>query len=265
ALLYEDDTVEFLDCIMDSENNYSGRIVFSDDASGRSRFVYEEFQGLMGGYPFFMDGGYYTSVTEGGGVRVEADLELRETDPGEGETTTRFTADLVFDVEGKTISGTVDVSTQSSTGETNPYLDTSCSFEDRPLDLFVALGKADFNLFERVCPQKWDEEVDLQVRARHKHNGDDDPIHIMGPGEGFDGSTKVRSGGSDGRRYPTTMGETLQFSVGRGEQVFGSASCPPAFHGGDVDVVYDDGWGLNTFSFYCVFKGEPPPIPIVDE
>ncbi len=259
--LFSDDSLEYIDCSMDARNFYDGRIVF-DETATTSRFVYEDFHGIMGGYTFRIDGGYNTTDLSETQVRVEADLTMHGDNMEGGEDITYFIADVVFDVEKNTISGSLSMATEYAAG--NLEIDTACGFEDEPLDLMVALAKPDFNLFERLCPMSWDEDLKVKIHARHEHDGDEDPIHIMGPDEGFDNGTKVKQGRSDGRKFKSSMGETLQFSVGRGEQVFASATCPASRPGVDFDVVYNDGWGLNTFSFYCVFKGDPPPIPLVE-
>jgi len=47
--------------------------------------------------------------------------------------------------------------------------------------------------------------------------------------------------------------------VGRGEVVWETISCPPASNLHDLEAAYDDGFGLNRYEFYCIYKSDIRP------
>ena len=46
-------------------------------------------------------------------------------------------------------------------------------------------------------------------------------------------------------------GTTVTLQVGRGGTVFGSTSCVVSSQHEVIEAVYDEGFGLDAFSFYC--------------
>ena len=52
----------------------------------------------------------------------------------------------------------------------------------------------------------------------------------------------------------TAVDQTITLQVGREGSVYANASCVVSSQREVIEAVYDDGFGLNTFEFYCTTK-----------
>lgn len=256
ALACDDDSVTFEDCVMDSENRYDGTIRVGDGPQGEQQFLYEGFTGEMNGNPFSLNGGYVT-VDNGDGSRT---ITLDQTATGEdvgyhGAFTTVATGTFTFGADDA-LSGTMTVASTYEIGEPSS---TTCTFESMPIADFIAFTEGAV-AFESVCPQPFDEEFLIDVKLKHRNSRDRENIHILMPGESYSEDQHVRPGGTRNQKWWTVTGEEMVISAGRGGTMFTTATCPPSDPAGrGLEAVYDDGFGLATYSLYCVARGDDAP------
>lgn len=216
AKLFTDGTLCFEDCEV-AGTRFDGTIVADD-----TRFQFESFQVGKGDPPGIVDGGY---TWEGDNLVLDQTFTWDDGEYG-GLATSHMTGSVVTNADG-TVSGSLSVRTD---WESSEPMQTSCTFVGASLADLVAVSKGDDGeaAMQKLCPQVWDEEITVTVHVSHDNLFDDENIHILVPGDGFDESQHVRPGQSKKRTFKATRGEDFEVSYGRGDVVWGSTWCPRA-------------------------------------
>jgi len=254
AALYSD-VLCFEDCeIPDSGGQvWNGTITASDDEFSYDAFTMQWPDGTTG----TINGGYFHS-----GDTTTVDMTLQGDDMMEygGAYTTHVTGS--FTATGGLLNGSFTMQTDHEFKEyAGDDQGTTCTFENIDISDWMRLmsDKAYKDLVvQRMCPQFWDEEISLKVKRRHLHSGDSDNIHILLPGEDFP-EGRLIPGSVNSELIKVNVGEQISVRIGRGGTVWETTTCPPASTRHDLEAAYDDGFGLNSYEFYCIYEGDVRP------
>lgn len=238
----DDGGLVFDGCVM-GRQRYDGAVRTTENTFAFDAFSVQDLD--RPDQPPTVSTGGYNTIDLGDQTRVEASFTI--VGPGfDGEQLEQqYRLALVFDDVTETLSGSY-VATLDDDVSPGGRREMTCTFADEDVGpLLDILTAPDTALWERLCPNAYDEYAGVRVHVQHR-----EPMEPPGGiplafvrldlDEPFLESEEVQPLTSEWRPFQVDPGTVMEWGVAEGgrEEPRKTAICPPAYDGATFELVY---------------------------